>query len=171
MLVCFAAVVISAESAKALMFSIILSCAEKDLYRSSIGTVGLYLMLLMHLLESKVAIDLTRSEFTETQEVHSFFFRAGLIYIFNNHLKGFVTNRKILTFFFCHVIICRLCCRWEIGIFAFQPSCLDVMVSLKCLEGSMHILLGVFLRQLFTLLKQQRYFKKKFLCFLQSSYI
>lgn len=116
------------------MFSIILSCAEKDLYRSSIGTVGLYLMLLMHLLESKVAIDLTRSEFTETQEVHSFFFRAGLIYIFNNHLKGFVTNRKILTFFFlsCYCMQALLQMRnWYLRFPTLLPGCDGIIEMLR----------------------------------------
>ncbi|XP_068648061.1 sister chromatid cohesion protein SCC4 [Aristolochia californica] len=41
---------------------------EKDLYRSSICMAGLYLMLLMHFLENKVALELTRSEYVEAQE-------------------------------------------------------------------------------------------------------
>ena len=37
---------------------------------STIWMAGLYLMLLMHFLENKVAAELTRSEFVEAQEVH-----------------------------------------------------------------------------------------------------
>lgn len=40
-----------------------------DLQHSAIWIASVYLMLLMHLLENKVAVDLTRSEFVEAQEV------------------------------------------------------------------------------------------------------
>lgn len=46
------------------------SClAEVDLQHSSIWMAGVYLMLLIHFLENKVAIELTRAEFVEAQEV------------------------------------------------------------------------------------------------------
>ncbi|GAA0181223.1 hypothetical protein LIER_30218 [Lithospermum erythrorhizon] len=41
---------------------------EADLQHSAIWMSGLYLMILMHFLENKVAMDLTRSEFLEAQE-------------------------------------------------------------------------------------------------------
>ncbi|KAF9591894.1 hypothetical protein IFM89_009502 [Coptis chinensis] len=40
---------------------------EVDLHHSSIWMAGVYLVLLMHFLENKVALDLTRSEFIEAQ--------------------------------------------------------------------------------------------------------
>lgn len=40
-----------------------------DLQHSAIWMAGVYLMLLMQFLENKVAVDLTRSEFVEAQEV------------------------------------------------------------------------------------------------------
>ena len=43
--------------------------AEVDLQHSSIWMAGVYLMLLIQFLENKVAIDLTRAEFVEAQEV------------------------------------------------------------------------------------------------------
>lgn len=43
--------------------------SEVELQHSAIWIAGVYLMLLMQLLENKVAIDLTRSEFVEAQEV------------------------------------------------------------------------------------------------------
>lgn len=47
-----------------------LSClAEVDLQHSSIWMTGVYLMLLIQFLENKVAIELTRAEFVEAQEV------------------------------------------------------------------------------------------------------
>lgn len=44
-------------------------CAEVDLQHSAIWMAGLYLMLLMQFLENKVAVELTRSEFVEAQQV------------------------------------------------------------------------------------------------------
>ncbi|XAR60838.1 hypothetical protein NMG60_11034362 [Bertholletia excelsa] len=41
---------------------------EVDLQHSAIWMAGVYLMLLMHFLENKVAVELTRSEFVEAQE-------------------------------------------------------------------------------------------------------
>ncbi|KAJ8560839.1 hypothetical protein K7X08_022699 [Anisodus acutangulus] len=41
---------------------------EVDLQHSAIWIASVYLMLLMHLLENKVAVDLTRSEFVEAQK-------------------------------------------------------------------------------------------------------
>lgn len=46
--------------------------AEVDLQHSAIWMAGVYLMLLMQFLENKVAIELTRSEFVEAQEVGIF---------------------------------------------------------------------------------------------------
>lgn len=47
-----------------------LSClTEADLQQSSIYMAGVYLMLLIQFLENKVAIELTRTEFAEAQEV------------------------------------------------------------------------------------------------------
>ncbi|RZS21070.1 hypothetical protein BHM03_00053653 [Ensete ventricosum] len=46
-------------------------CLEVDLQHSAIWMAGLYLMLLMQFLENKVAVELTRSEFVEAQEVDS----------------------------------------------------------------------------------------------------
>jgi hypothetical protein len=46
--------------------------AEVDLQHSSIWMAGVYLMLLIQFLENKVAIDLTRAEFVEAQEVVMF---------------------------------------------------------------------------------------------------
>lgn len=47
-----------------------LSCStEADLQQSSIYMAGVYLMLLIQFLENKVAIELTRTEFAEAQEV------------------------------------------------------------------------------------------------------
>lgn len=43
-----------------------------DLQHSAIWMAGVYLMLLMQFLENKVAIELTRSEFVEAQEVGIF---------------------------------------------------------------------------------------------------
>lgn len=43
--------------------------AEVDLQHSSIWMAGVYLMLLIQFLENKVAIELTRAEFVEAQEV------------------------------------------------------------------------------------------------------
>lgn len=40
-----------------------------DLQHSAIWMAGVYLMLLMQFLENKVAVELTRSEFLEAQEV------------------------------------------------------------------------------------------------------
>lgn len=40
-----------------------------DLQHSAIWMAGVYLMLLMQFLENKVAVELTRSEFVEAQEV------------------------------------------------------------------------------------------------------
>lgn len=40
-----------------------------DLQHSTIWMAGVYLMLLMQFLENKVAVELTRSEFIEAQEV------------------------------------------------------------------------------------------------------
>ena len=40
-----------------------------DLQHSSIWMAGVYLMLLVQFLENKVAIELTRAEFVEAQEV------------------------------------------------------------------------------------------------------
>lgn len=42
---------------------------EVDLQHSAIWMAGVYLMLLMQFLENKVALELTRSEFVEAQEV------------------------------------------------------------------------------------------------------
>ncbi|XVF71009.1 hypothetical protein PTKIN_Ptkin11bG0207400 [Pterospermum kingtungense] len=42
---------------------------EVDLQHSAIWMAGVYLMLLMQFLENKVAVDLTRSEFLEAQEI------------------------------------------------------------------------------------------------------
>lgn len=42
---------------------------EVDLQHSSIWMAGVYLMLLIQFLENKVAIELTRAEFVEAQEV------------------------------------------------------------------------------------------------------
>lgn len=42
---------------------------EVELQHSAIWMAGVYLVLLMHFLENKVAIDLTRTEFVEAQEV------------------------------------------------------------------------------------------------------
>ncbi|KAG5585964.1 hypothetical protein H5410_046398 [Solanum commersonii] len=44
------------------------SLPEVDLQHSAIWIASVYLMLLMHFLENKVAVDLTRSEFVEAQE-------------------------------------------------------------------------------------------------------
>ena len=46
-----------------------LFCAEVDLQHSAIWMAGVYLMLLMQFFENKVAVELTRSEFVEAQEV------------------------------------------------------------------------------------------------------
>ena len=43
--------------------------AEANLEHSTIWTAGLYLILLLQFLENKVAVELTRSEFVEAQEV------------------------------------------------------------------------------------------------------
>jgi MAternally affected uncoordination len=43
--------------------------AEVNLQQSTIWMAGLYLMLLLQFLENKVAVELTRSEFVEAQEV------------------------------------------------------------------------------------------------------
>lgn len=43
--------------------------AEVDLQHSVIWMAGVYLMLLMQFLENKVAVELTRAEFAEAQEV------------------------------------------------------------------------------------------------------
>ncbi len=43
--------------------------AEVDLQHSAIWMAGVYLMLLMQFFENKVAVELTRSEFVEAQEV------------------------------------------------------------------------------------------------------
>lgn len=43
--------------------------AEVDLQHSAIWMAGVYLMLLMQFLENKVAVELTRAEFVEAQEV------------------------------------------------------------------------------------------------------
>lgn len=40
-----------------------------NLQHSAIWMAGVYLMLLMQLLENKVVVDLTRSEFVDAQEV------------------------------------------------------------------------------------------------------
>nr|CAN75841.1 hypothetical protein VITISV_031634 [Vitis vinifera] len=45
------------------------SVREVDLQHSAIWMAGVYLMLLMQFLENKVAVELTRSEFVEAQEV------------------------------------------------------------------------------------------------------
>lgn len=45
--------------------------AEVSLQHSAIWMAGVYLMLIMQLLENKVAIELTRSEFVEAQEVRT----------------------------------------------------------------------------------------------------
>ena len=42
---------------------------EVNLQHSAIWMAGVYLMLLMQFLENKVAMELTRSEFVEAQEV------------------------------------------------------------------------------------------------------
>lgn len=49
--------------------------AEVNLQQSTIWMAGLYLMLLLQFLENKVAVELTRSEFVEAQEVR-------LLYLF-----------------------------------------------------------------------------------------
>lgn len=49
--------------------SVFLCLAEVDLRHSAIWMAGVYLMLLMQFLENKVAMELTRSEFVEAQEV------------------------------------------------------------------------------------------------------
>jgi hypothetical protein len=57
-----------------------LSClAEMDLEHSSIHMAGVYLKLLIQFLENKVAIELTRAEFIEAQEVG--YVPAVLIYL------------------------------------------------------------------------------------------
>lgn len=56
---------------------------EVDLQHSAIWIASVYLMLLMHFLENKVAVDLTRSEFVEAQEalvqMRSWYFRFPTI--------------------------------------------------------------------------------------------
>lgn len=44
-------------------------CSEVDLQHSAIWMAGVYLVLLMQFLENKVAVELTRSEFVDAQEV------------------------------------------------------------------------------------------------------
>lgn len=65
---------------------LIFVCAEVNLQHSAIWMAGVYLMLLMQFLENKVAVDLTRSEFVEAQEVcgmHSLmvFFKVPHLFI------------------------------------------------------------------------------------------
>lgn len=57
-----------------------------NLQHTAIWMAGVYLMLLMQFLENKVAVDLTRSEFVEAQEVcgmHSLmiFFEVPCLFI------------------------------------------------------------------------------------------
>lgn len=53
--------------------------AEVELQHSAIWMAGVYLMLLMQFLENKVAVDLTRSEFVEAQEVGLFISLSHLL--------------------------------------------------------------------------------------------
>lgn len=51
--------------------NVALILTEVDLQHSAIWTAGVYLMLLMQFLENKIAVDLTRADFVEAQEVGS----------------------------------------------------------------------------------------------------
>lgn len=50
---------------------LVLYLTEVDLQHSAIWMAGVYLMLYMQLLENKIAVDLTRTEFVEAQLVGS----------------------------------------------------------------------------------------------------
>ncbi|KAJ4829815.1 hypothetical protein Tsubulata_025325 [Turnera subulata] len=67
------------------------NATEGDLQHSAIGMAGVYLVLLMQFLENKVAVELTRSEFVDAQEV------GGVIFIVelypNNNYQALVQMR------------------------------------------------------------------------------
>lgn len=58
-----------------LTYSFLYLLAEADLRHTAIWMSGIYLMLQMQFLENRVALELTRSEYVEAQEVdHRFYF-------------------------------------------------------------------------------------------------
>ncbi|WMV46581.1 hypothetical protein MTR67_039966 [Solanum verrucosum] len=69
-----------------------LPAAEVDLQHSAIWIASVYLMLLMHFLENKVAVDLTRSEFVEAQEVNNL---VSLLKRLTSKIMGFYGWRGV----------------------------------------------------------------------------
>ena len=56
--------------------------SEVDLQHSAIWMAGVYLLILMQFLENKVAMELTRAEFVEAQEVCCLISVLGVPFIF-----------------------------------------------------------------------------------------
>ncbi|KAK1271747.1 hypothetical protein QJS04_geneDACA022639 [Acorus gramineus] len=73
---------------------------ESDIQRSDIWTAGVYLMLLMHFLENKVTIELTRSEFVEAQKMKDWYVR------FPTMLQGCDCVIEMLRGHYAHSLAC-----------------------------------------------------------------
>ncbi|KAK1283245.1 hypothetical protein QJS10_CPB21g01774 [Acorus calamus] len=73
---------------------------ESDIQRSDIWTAGVYLMLLMHFLENKITIELTRSEFVEAQKMKDWYAR------FPTMLQGCDCVIEMLRGHYSHSLAC-----------------------------------------------------------------